>query len=302
MDDNKQISGMLCAFLSNLIFGFSFIFSKMALKNAHPLIILSTRFTVAFAVLNLLVFLRIIKVDFKNKPLKKLLFMSIAQPLCYFILELYGLKMVSSALSGIIISMVPVGVIICSAFIGREKPSLMQFICTVVSLSGVAVISILSNNGKKNTLIGILLLAGAVISAVAFNLLSRNISDSFSPFERTYFMFLVAFIGFNSISAAVLNENYITEIKRAFSSTEFIIATVYLAVISSIVAFMLYNYSTTHISAVRSSSFSNIITVVSILAGIFVLKEKLSLLQIILCVPIILGVWGVNIAKRPKKP
>ena len=298
MDDKKQISGMLCAFLSNLIFGFSFIFSKMALKNAHPLIILSTRFTVAFAVLNLLIVLRIIKVDFKNKPLKKLMLMSIAQPLCYFILELYGLKMVSSALSGIIISMVPVGVIICSALIGREKPTVMQFICTIISLSGVSVISILSNNGEKTTVIGILLLTGAVISAVAFNLLSRNISGSFSPFERTYFMFLIAFIGFNSISATVLNKSFIPEIKRAFSSSEFIIAIVYLAVISSILAFMLYNYSTTNISAVRSSSFSNIITVVSILAGIFILKEKLSILQIILCVPIILGVWGVNISKK----
>ena len=300
MENKKQLLGMICALISNLIFGFSFIFSKMALSVAHPLIILSTRFTVAFLILNILVFLRVIHIDFKNKPIKKLLFMSIAQPLCYFILELYGLKMVSSALSGIIISIVPVGVIIYSSLVGKEKPTTLQFICTFVSLLGVAIISILSNDGGKNTLIGILLLAGAVISAVAFNILSRSISSTFSPFERTYFMFLVATIGFNSITATVLNKTYVSQALKAFSSGKFIIAIIYLAIVSSILAFLLYNYSTTNISAVRSSSFSNIITVVSVLAGIFILKEKLSVIQILLCIPIILGVWGVNSGQKEK--
>ena len=47
-----------------------------------------------------------------------------------------------------------------------------------------------------------------------------------------------------------------------------------IAVLSSVAAFMLYNYSTSVISAVRSSSFSNIITVVTVLAGVLILKEK----------------------------
>ena len=46
--------------------------------------------------------------------------------------------------------------------------------------------------------------------------------------------------------------------------------------------------------AVCSASFSNIITVVSVLAGIFILGEVMSAGQVICCILIIIGVFGVN--------
>lgn len=294
MENKGQIKGVLSALTANLIFGFSFIFSKMALNVAQPLLILAVRFTVAFLALNLLIVLGVFKPRFKGKKIGGLMLMSIAQPLTYFIFELYGLKLTSSALSGIIIALVPVGVALFSGFILGEKPTVWQIICSIVSLVGVTAVSIVSNNGSKSHILGILLLVGAVISATAFNLLSRNCSKDFSPFERTYFMFLVGSVGFNLIAAVILKKDYIKGIATAFQNTEFIIAIIYLAVISSVAAFMLYNYSTTKITAICSSSFSNIITVISVLAGVLILNEDFSPLQLILCLPIIAGVWGVN--------
>ena len=71
-------------------------------------------------------------------------------------------------------------------------------------------------------------------------------------------------------------------------------AIAYLSVASSIIAFLLYNYSTSVLTPVRSASFSNLITVVSVMAGIFILKENMSLPQLICCALIILGVIGTN--------
>ena len=293
MENKNSALGMAAAFAANLIFGFSFIFSKLALKAADPLIILSVRFTFSFLFLNILLALRLIKVDFSGKPIKKLILMSFAQPLLYFVFELYGMKFVSSALSGVIISLVPVGVVCFSAFFLNEKPTIRQYICAAVSLVGVCLVSLLNNNGNKNSVLGVVLLFAAVVCAVAFNLLSRNQSKTFSAIERTYFMFFVAFIGFNLIALTVLNKNYKAEMVRAFSSADFIIGVLYLSIISSVAAFILYNYSTTKITAIRSSSFSNIITVVSVLAGTVFLSE-MSPYELLLCVPIILGVYGVN--------
>lgn len=286
--------GMGAALLSNLIFGFSFLFAKTALGAAHPLIILSVRFSVAFIVMSLLILLGAVKVSFRGKNIKGLALMSVAQPLLYFIFELYGISMCSSALSGIIIGLVPVGVIILSRLFLSEKPTLTQVICTAVSIIGVGAVSILSNDGEQNKLLGIILLVGAVISASVFNILSRGEAKSFSAFERTYFMFAVAFVGFNLIALSVLKGDYFVGLKNAFSSLDFIISVGYLSILSSIGAFMLYNYSTSKISAVRAASFSNIITVVSLFAGIVILKEQFSIWQILLTVPIILGVLGVN--------
>lgn len=291
---DKNITGSLAALVANIIFGFSFLFSKVALNYANPLIILAVRFTVAFLVLNILWLFGIVKLNLKGKPKKKLILMALAQPLLYFIFELYGIEKSSSALSGVIISLVPVAVILLSTFVLKEKPTLKQILFSVLSLAAVIVISLLSNNGGNNTLTGIFLLLGAVICAAAFNILSRSESERFTPFERTYMMFLIGTIGFNIIAIASLRENFFSELTTAVGSLEFWGSIMYLSVLSSIAAFMLYNYSTSVISTVRAASFSNIITVISVFAGLIILKENLSVPQIICSFLIIIGVFGVN--------
>lgn len=301
MTNKKEIGGMAAALIANIIFGFSFIFSKLALDVAHPLVILAVRFTVAFLALNILLLTGKITLNFKGKPKFKLILMGLMQPLLYFIFELYGLSLVSSALSGVIIALVPVVVMLLAVTFLGEKPTFIQIICTIVSIVGVATISILQNDNSQNHLLGVLLLVGAVICAAAFNVLSRGESERFSPFERTYIMFLLGCIGFNILAFAVLRGSYFSQITSALTEPKFIIAILYLAVLSSVAAFMLYNYSTTVISVVRSSSFSNIITVVTVLAGVILLKEKFSVSEYLLCAVIISGVWGVNTFTNKKE-
>lgn len=295
MKDKKYYFGIFCALLSNIIFGFSFIFSKMALSVSHPLIILSVRFTFAFVFLNILLLSGKFKISLKGKPKTKLLLMGLAQPLLYFIFELYGLSMVSSALSGVIIALVPVVVIILARITLNENATVLQTICTMISIIGVCAISLISNNGSKNHFLGIILLVCAVICASVFNILSRSESAYFSPFERTYVMFLMGVIGFNLIAVSTLKESYFPLLISSLSNINFLIAIVYLSLFSSVLAFLLYNFSTTVISVIQSSSFSNIITAVTVLAGVIILKESFSVFEYILCIIIVLGVWGVNV-------
>lgn len=301
MNAKKQTFGILAALIANIIFGFSFIFSKLALSVAEPLIILSARFTISFIVLNLLLLSRKFKVEYKGKPKFKLILMGLMQPLLYFIFELFGLSLVSSALSGVIIALVPVVVMVLATFFLAEKPTVMQIICTVLSIVGVSLISIISNDGSRNYLLGVILLVGAVICAAFFNVLSRKESEKFSPFERTYMMFLLAAVGFNLIGAILYKKDYIPSVLTAFTHSEFTVAVLYLSVLSSVVAFLLYNYSTTVISVLQSASFSNIITVVTVVAGIVILKEKFGVWEYLLCLLIVLGVSGVNVFVPKRK-
>lgn len=296
--NKKRAFGIICALLANVIFGFSFIFSKIALSVSPPLVILAIRFTVAFLFLNILLLLGVFKINIKSLKSPGLWIMALAQPFLYFIFELYGLSLVSSALSGVVIALVPVAVILLSSIILKETPTKLQWFFTFISIIGVSAISIISNNGEKNYTLGILLLLGAVICAALFNVLSRKQSTYTSPFERTYLMFLLGFVGFNLTAFFSLKEKFFSLVLQSITNTKFIIAIIYLAIISSVLAFLLYNFATENITAVEASSFSNIITVVTILAGVLILKEQLSVLGYILCFLIIVGVWGVNIFSK----
>ena len=293
--------GSIAALIANIIFGFSFLFSKVALGVAYPLVILAVRFSVAFLILNILWAVGLIKLQLRGKPKKGILLMAVAQPLLYFIFELYGIEFTSSALSGVIISLVPVGVILISLFFLKEKPNLRQILFALLSLAAVVVISLLSDDGKENHLIGILLLLGAVICAAVFNIVSRSEAERYSPVERTYMMFLIGTVGFNLAAVLGLGKEYAGAVVSAVTSLPFWGAIGYLAVLSSIGAFLLYNYATSNISSVRASSFSNIITVVSVLAGMLILQERLSVAQLICCLLIVVGVCGVNYEKRESR-
>ena len=65
MADSKQLKGILAAIATNVIFGFSFIFSKTALSFAEPLVILAVRFTLAFLMINLVILCTKTKLGFK---------------------------------------------------------------------------------------------------------------------------------------------------------------------------------------------------------------------------------------------
>ncbi len=302
MCQQKRALGIICALTANIIFGFSFIFSKTALAISHPLVILAVRFTVAFALLNTLWAIGIFKINTKAFKEPALWLMSLAQPFLYFIFELYGLSLVSSALSGVVIALVPVAVMLLSTTILKEKPTALQWLFTIISIIGVSAISIIGNNGERNYTLGIFLLVGAVLCAGLFNVLSRKQAKSTTPFERTYVMFLIGFIGFNITAIIGLKENFIPVLLQSVTNIKFVIAIIYLAIISSVLAFLLYNFATANITAVEASSFSNIITVVTVLAGVLILKERMSIVGFGLCALIILGVWGVNIfTNKPNK-
>ena len=293
---NTKIRGIAAALVANIIFGFSFLFTTLALgTGASPLILVAARFTVAFLVLGILCLFGTVRINLKGKRILPVILMGLCQPFLYFIFETYGLKAVSSSVSGVIISTVPIAVILIHCLFFGGRVTLRQGVFSVLSVGGVIAVSILSDKGEMRfSYGGAALLLLAVFSAAMFNILSNRESENFTPQERTFVMFAVAAVGFNILAPAVLRENYVSEICRAFSSPMFSVSVAYLAVVSSVAAFLLYNYATSSITVVEAASFSSVISICSVVAGITILKEKANFWQILCCAVIIFGVWGVN--------
>lgn len=290
-----SVTGTLGALVANGIFGLSYYFSQMALDTGvHPLMILQIRFVLAFAALSLLAALRVIRVHYKGKPLGRLLLMAVMQPLLYFIFELYGIARTSTALSGVIIGMTPAVVMAASALILRERPTALQWGAGLICVGCIAAISLIGKQNGTTDWLGILLLIGAVVTAAGFNLLSRSVATQFSAWERTYAMFTVAAAAFLVITPAALRGQYLPQLALAAGQPRFWMALLYLSLLSSIAAYFLYNHATGKIGLVRASAFSGVITVVSMFTGIFILKEPMPPVQIVLCLLIIACIYVVN--------
>lgn len=285
----------LFALIGYGIFGFSFLFSKTALEFAQPFTLLAIRFLAAFIILNLLRIHGKIGISYKGKPVGTLLFLGFIQPVCYFIFETYGIECTSAAFSGVMIGMVPVvGLVFGTVFL-REKCSFLQGFCTVASVFGVYLTTAggMGNISPK----GFFLLFGAVLSAAAFTILSRKTAEHFSAFERTYMMFALGTAVFIPL-ALFENKGDFSALTRPFSEPVFIVSVIYLAAVSSVLAFILINSALNHLPAGRTLIFSNFTTVVSVLAGIFIMGDSFTPVQLFGILIISLAVFGVSYRKE----
>lgn len=293
MKKNNTSKAMAAAFSANVIFGFSFIFSKMGLSAASPSVLLAYRFVTAFAVMTLLIATKTVKFNIKGKNIMPLFLIGLFQPVIYFICESYGIMYTTATFSAVMIALVPIASLIFGAVFLHEIPSIKQVLFSILSISGVVLMALQESSEGTVKIIGILLLIGAIVSAVGFNVTSRKYSSQFSAFERTYFMFLIGGVFFSGM-AVFENLGHFERFIEPLSSPMFITSVIYLSILSSICAFLMMNYSTTYLPVARTTSFSNIITVVSIFAGIVILHEAADLISIISSIMIIVGVWGVN--------
>lgn len=288
--DNMSIrtKALIAVITGNTIFGFSFLFSKVALQLTVPSVLLAVRFLTAFVVLNLIVLTgRLIKkkngeplisFSLRGKPLKNVLLLALFQPVIYFMAESYGIKYTSSAFAGTIIAVIPIMGLVFDVLIMHENVSRKQIICALASVAGVAVTT-LGAEGMKSSAVGVMILMAAVAAGALFYVFSKKAGEYFDPLERTYVMFGAGSAVYVCFALIECDGRYDRLILDATAMPQFWVCILYLAVMSSVVAFMALNFGSSYVSVSEASLFANLTTVISIIAGVAVLNESFTVPQ-----------------------
>ena len=293
---NTEKKGMLAAAVAYSIFGFSYLFAKMALnvEGVEPMILLCSRSAVSFIVLNLLVFTKVFKINFRDKKMWPAIVLGLLQPLLFSTLENYGVKYSTTSFTGLIASISPVFSAILGVFLLREKPNWKQWVCIILSISGVLMVSLGGGNDGQNTVIGCVCLIVAYLVAALYSILSRKLSEGFSSVELTYVMFTVGFFGFTAMTFATYRGETIPMLMNAWSHDTFVIASLYLGILSAIVAYILINYAVANLPVSRATIFSSFTTIISVLSGVIIMKDPFTWASAVAFVLILFGVFGVN--------
>lgn len=288
----KNVWATIAALVAHVIFGLAFLFTKIALESASPMVFIADRYVIAFLGLTLVMVVRRKWIRI-NKNIWKVILMSFFQPVLYFIFETYGIDFTTSSFSSVMISLTPIMSMIFGMFFLREVPSPMQYVFSAMSVAGIVIIALLGKADGTVTLPGVFLLLGAVLSSVGYNVTSRKIAGEFDAFERTYVMAITGMISFVLI-AVIENINNPVNLVTPFLTPSYVMSILFLAIVSSIIAYFLLNYANTYMPVAKTTAFSNITTVVSVLAGAVFLDEKLTLVSVGCILMIIAGVWGVQ--------
>lgn len=296
----KAGPAMLAAAIGNGIFGFSFMFSRMALDAASPLILLMYRFALAFLFINIVALWARrtgkdgwLRFQIPWKKSLPLFVLGVLQPVMYFLCESWGIKWTNATVSGVIIALIPIAALGAGALFLNEKPGLSQIGYSLLCIAGVIVMTLQQSQGGQVQPLGIVLLVGAVLIGAMYNMFSRKISASFSALERTYVMMLVGAVAFTAL-AFLENRQDLPRLVAPVKDTGFLLSVMYLSSFSSILAFLCLNYAATILPVSRATAFCNLTTVLSLLAGVVFLGEPFTLLSGVAAAVIIIGVFGVQ--------
>ena len=290
---------MLMALGGNTIFGFSFLFTKAAISVAAPFVLLAVRFTAAFLIMTALKLTGVFPIHLKGRSLRPLIVLGLLEPVMYFIFETYGLANSPTSFAGIIIALIPIAGVACGALFLKERPTTVQLFFSQLSVLGVIVMTAMDDMMGIHWK-GFLLLLGAVFSSAFYNVQNRRIAYRYSAFERTYVMFGVSaavFISLALLTVGLDRESWLVPL----TDRGFWTSIVYLSCVSSIGAFVMINKALEGLPIARSLVFANVTTVISVLAGVLILKESFSYAQLIGIVMVLIGVYGVNRAKSMAK-
>ncbi len=272
MDRKKEITGHAFALITILIWGTTFISTKILLDSFSPIEILFLRFTIGFVVL-LIVYPHRLKVKEKKHELY-----FAAAGLCgvtlYYLLENISLTYSFASNVGVIISIAPFfTAIFAHLFLDGEKLRVQFFIGFTVAVVGIFLISFNGcSNLQLNPLGDILAVLAAVVWA-AYSILTKKISsfhyNTIQSTRRIFFYGLVFMIPALFLIGFKPNINQMLQTVNLFNI-------LFLGLGASALCFVTWNSAVKILGAVKTSVYIYMVPVITVVTSVMVLNETIT--------------------------
>jgi len=291
--NQHYVKGHISAVITILIWGTTFISTKVLLNSFSPIEILFYRFLIGFLILFLIYPHRM-----KTNGLKQELLLigaGLTGVTLYFLLENIALTYTMASNVGVIISIAPiVTAIVAHFFLKSEKLHSNFFIGFLTSIVGIALITF---NGSfaldLNPLGDILAMLAAILWAV-YSIITRRISQlGYNTIQTTRRTFLYGLI-------FMLPALYIFKFQWGFdrfTQPINLLNILFLGFGASALCFVTWNTAVKTLGAVRTSVYIYMVPVITIVTSMVVLQEKITGIAF---VGIVLTLLGLLLSERNK--
>lgn len=274
--ENKNTTGHLSALLTIIIWGTTFISTKVLLADFRPVEILFFRF-----IMGLFALLAVYPHQLKRTTVRQELAFA-AAGLCgiclYYLLENIALTYTMASNVGVIISIAPFFTAILShLFMKEEKLRANFFLGFVVAMIGIFLISFNGSRFEVNPVGDLLALLAALIWA-CYSVLTKKISSyGYNTILTTRRVFCY---GVLFMTPALFLFDFELGFAR-FANPVYLFNIVYLGLGASALCFVTWNFSVKVLGAVKTSIYIYMVPVITIVTSVLILKEPITVLSVI---------------------
>ena len=274
---------------------------KEALLVYPPLTLIVLRFTLAvFLMLVIgLIFRRneilgLQRVDKKDIPL--FILGGLFQPILYFIFETYTYQSFDSpTIAEALLSTQPVFAPIFAFVLLREHITRNNIIGIVLSTIGMLMLLLMgAENFTLGNPWGILLAFLTVSMSVSYSVVLRRIPSRYSPLSIVFYVQSISLILFYILWGTTHLSpltSQLSTFNAQLSTLNSLLAVLYLAVLASVAAFILFCYTVRKIGVTRANVFNNIRPVFTAILMWLMFDERLPVWKMIGIIVIIIGLF-----------
>lgn len=267
---------ILALIIANTIWGAASPIFKLSLQNIPPFTLAFWRFFLG-AILLGFIFRKNLHFPITNRSDLSLFLgnslMGITGNIIFFFL---GLQLTKSINAPVIASGGPVIVFFLAVFFLHETFSLKKLLGMLLGTVGILVIIVepLLKNGMDGSFTGNIFLVVATLAAVLATLFGRSLFQRHNPLTLTFWGFLVGATSF--LPLAVYEYLQYTSLYSQLDWRGFL-GIGFGAILSSAVAYALFNWGLSKISASDTSLFSYIDPIVGTILAFFILHEPITM-------------------------
>lgn len=288
---NQKFVGHILALITIVVWGSTFISSKMLLSEFSPVQIMLCRFAIAYFVLWLL------HPKFEKTSVKDELFfaaMGVFGCTLYFIAENTALKYTLASNVSIIVASAPIiTAVLAHFFIKSERLNKNIGLGFVVAFAGVILVVL---NGKfvlKLNPAGDALSLAAAVSWAVYSIILRTCVDKFNSVMLTRKLMFYGFL--TSLPIAVCQGNKLQ--LEAFKDPKMLFCILFLGIIGSGICYVTWNMAVSRLGVVTTNNYIYINPFVTLVTGGVFLKEPITVMGV---AGALLIISGVVIASKKK--
>lgn len=278
------------------LWGVSFLWSNSILQQGFPVFsLMFFRMTFAAIVLSIVSFSLGKVTRIERKDWGWFLLLVFLEPFLYFIGETIGLKTLNSpTVSSVIISTIPIIALIAGIFVYNEKISSLNAFGIVMTLPGILLMVFDKGDMSIDKGTGILFLFMAVFAAVGYSVVVKKLAHKYNSYTivtyqhilgAIYFLPFFFFMDLPTFSREMLTPGIIKPL-------------LYLSVLCSSLAFILFINSIKELGVARANIFTAIVPVISAYAAFVMGQDTMSIRKV---AGVLIVVTGVIIAQHRKK-
>lgn len=276
MEQRQYITGHVLAVVTAMIWGTTFISTKVLLREFNPQEILFFRFLLGYISLWIMK-PEILKVERRHE----IMFAGAGlSGIClYYLFENIALTYTQASNVSVIVSIAPLFVSIFAYFYLKEEKLPKYFLIGFVfAIVGIALISFSGADGVEMNLVGDLLCVAGAIGWGIYSILTKKLSGYGYPvILATRRMFFYGLVFMIPVYVAADSHIGIERFENLVNVANFL----YLGIGACAICFVTWNYAVEVLGAIKTSAYIYAIPVITIVMSVIILDEKITIMSVI---------------------